>query len=60
MLALPQLGDGRPSNLVGAASSIFVPGTFITPHSAKYLHNGDILVVEGIPSGQVALLRNPA
>jgi hypothetical protein len=56
-----QLGDGAtngtPSTLRGAPRSQFIPGKFIHPHSAKFLHNGDILVVEWVPQGRVTLLR---
>lgn len=53
-----QLGDGYPSNLVDAPRDQFIPGKFIHPHSAKFLHNGDILVVEWVPIGRVTLLRH--
>ena len=57
-----QLGDGatasgEPSGLRGAPRSQFIPGKFIHPHSAKFLHNGDILVVEWVPIGRITLLR---
>jgi len=51
------LGDGRPSDLRGHPRSDFIPGKFIHPHSAKFLHNGDILVVEWVPIGRVTLLK---
>jgi len=51
------LGDGDPSGLRGHPRSEFIPGKFIHPHSAKFLHNGDILVVEWVPVGRVTLLR---
>lgn len=55
------LGDGavngNPSGLRGAPRAQFIPGKFIHPHSAKFLHNGDILVVEWVPIGRVTLLR---
>jgi hypothetical protein len=51
------LGDGDPSDLRGHPRSDFIPGKFIHPHGAKYLHNGDILVVEWVPIGRVTLLR---
>jgi hypothetical protein len=54
---LAHLGDGDPTNLRGAAREQFVPGKFIHPHSATWLHNGDILVVEWVPIGRVTLLR---
>jgi hypothetical protein len=34
-----------------------VGGKFVHPHSAKFLHNGDILVVEWLPIGRVTLLK---
>ena len=52
-----QIGDGFPSKLRGAPRDQFIPGKFIHPHSAKFLHNGDILVVEWVPIGRVTLLR---
>ena len=56
-----QLGDGavggQPSGLRGAPRADFIPGKFIHPHSAKFLHNGDILVVEWVPIGRITLLR---
>jgi hypothetical protein len=55
-----QLGDGASvPNLPGRGKprAEFVPGKFIHPHSAKFLKNGDILVVEWIPIGRVTLLR---
>ena len=55
------LGDGlvdsKPSALRPAPRSAFIPGQFITPHSAKFLDNGDILVVEWVPIGRITLLR---
>lgn len=53
-----QLGDGAGlPDLRGHPRSEFIPGKFIHPHAAKYLHNGDILVVEYVPIGRVTLLR---
>ena len=52
-----QLGDGNYSSLGGAPRSAFIPGKFIHPHAANFLHNGDILVVEWVPIGRVTLLR---
>lgn len=52
-----QLGDGDPSDLRGHPRSDFLPGRFIHPHAAKFLRNGDILVVEWVPIGRVTLLR---
>jgi hypothetical protein len=57
---ITMLGDGDPSNLRGAPRSQYIPGKFIHPHSAKYLHNGDILVVEWVPTGRVTLLKKTA
>ncbi|HEY3281231.1 MAG TPA: hypothetical protein VGN26_03080 [Armatimonadota bacterium] len=51
------LGDGDPSSLRDHPRSDFLPGKFVHPHSAKFLHNGDILVVEWVPIGRVTLLR---
>jgi hypothetical protein len=53
-----QLGDGDPSNLRSHPRQEFIPGKFIHPHAAKYLHNGDILVAEWVPIGRVTLLRH--
>lgn len=53
-----QLGDGRGMpEMRGHPRSDFPPGKFIHPHSAKFLSNGDILVVEWVPIGRVTLLR---
>ncbi len=52
-----QIGDGSPSDLRGKPRSQYLPGKFIHPHSAKFLNNGDILVVEWVPTGRVTLLR---
>lgn len=54
---LAHLGDGDPTNLRGAPRDQFIPGKFIHPHSATWLHNGDILVVEWVPIGRVTLLK---
>ena len=51
------LGDGYPSSLRGAPRSAFLPGKFIHPHAANFLHNGDILVAEWVPIGRITLLR---
>lgn len=51
------LGDGHPSALRGQPREKFVPGTFIHPHTAIFLKNGDILVAEWVPIGRVTLLR---
>jgi len=51
------LGDGNPSSLRGAPRSAFIPGRFIHPHAANFLHNGDILVAEWVPIGRITLLR---
>lgn len=52
-----QLGDGYPSDLRDAPRSAFLPGKFIHPHAANFLHNGDILVAEWVPIGRITLLR---
>lgn len=52
-----QLGDGNPSALRDAPRSAFIPGKFIHPHAANFLHNGDILVAEWVPIGRITLLR---
>jgi hypothetical protein len=55
-----QLGDGATvDNLPGrgADRSAWIPGKFVHPHSAKFLANGDILVVEWLPTGRVTLLK---
>ncbi len=49
--------DGTPSNLDGVPRDKFLPGKFIHPHDAAFLHNGDILVAEWVPIGRVTLLR---
>ena len=59
------LGDGadatgKPSQLRGAPREAFIPGKFNTPHGAKFLQNGDILVVEWVPIGRITLLRKVA
>ena len=51
------LGDGYPSNLRDAPRSAFLPGKFIHPHAANFLHNGDILIAEWVPIGRITLLR---
>ncbi|MEO7717128.1 MAG: peptidase [Capsulimonas sp.] len=57
---ITHLGDGYPSNLRDAPRSAFIPGKFIHPHTAIYLHNGDILVAEWVPIGRITLLRKLA
>jgi len=55
-----QLCDGATvTNLPGRGRprAEFVPGKFVHPHSAKFLRNGDILVVEWLPIGRVTLLK---
>lgn len=52
-----QLGDGDPTALRSHPREDFLPGKFIHPHGAKFLHNGDILVVEWVPIGRVTLLK---
>lgn len=55
---ITHLGDGASlPDLRNRPRAEFVPGKFIHPHAAKYLHNGDILVVEYIPTGRITLLR---
>lgn len=51
------LGDGHPSNLRGRPRADFLPGKFIHPHTAIFLHSGDILVAEWVPIGRITLLR---
>jgi hypothetical protein len=50
------LGDGNPTNLRGAARKDFIPGKFVHPHSATFLSDGSILVVEWVPIGRVTRL----
>lgn len=52
-----QLCDGNPSDLRDAPREKFIPGKFIHPHSAIWLHNGDILVAEWVPIGRITLLK---
>lgn len=53
-----QLGDGaNVADLRGHPRADFIPGKFIHPHDAMYLHNGDILVAEWIPIGRMTLLK---
>ena len=54
---ITQLGDGNPSSLRDSPRSAFIPGKFIHPHAANFLHNGDILVAEWVPIGRITLLR---
>ncbi|GAB4466283.1 MAG: peptidylglycine monooxygenase-like protein [Armatimonadaceae bacterium] len=51
------LGDGKPTALRGKPRSEFLPGKFIHPHSAKFLQDGSILVVEWVPIGRVTRLE---
>jgi hypothetical protein len=55
-----QLGDGYPSTLRDSPREGFLPGKFIHPHDAMFLHNGDILVAEWVPIGRITLLRKGA
>ncbi len=50
------LCDGDPTNLRGAAREAFIPGKFVHPHSATFLADGSILVVEWVPNGRVTRL----
>jgi len=50
------LGDGHPTSLRGAARKDFIPGKFVHPHSATFLSDGSILVVEWVPIGRVTRL----
>ncbi len=53
-----QLGDGaNVMDLRGHPRTDFIPGKFIHPHDAMYLHNGNILVAEWIPIGRITLLK---
>lgn len=57
---ITHLGDGTTvANLPGRGRprTEFVAGKFVHPHSAKFLSNGDILVVEWLPIGRVTLLK---
>ena len=54
--AVAVLGDGHPTNLRGAARKDFIPGKFVHPHSATFLADGSILVVEWVPIGRVTRL----
>jgi DNA-binding beta-propeller fold protein YncE len=49
--------DGHQKDLRGAPRDQFIPGKFIHPHDAVFLHNGDILVSEWVPIGRVTLLK---
>lgn len=51
------LGDGQPSALRDAPRDKFIPGKFVHPHSARWINERDILVVEWVPIGRVTLLR---
>jgi DNA-binding beta-propeller fold protein YncE len=44
----------------GKVRSEFLPGKFVHPHNARFLKNGDILVVEWLPVGRVTLLKKLA
>jgi len=55
-----QLGDGDPTSLRGAARKDFIPGRFVHPHSATFLADGSILVVEWVPIGRVTRLEKIA
>jgi len=50
-------GDQDHMNMRGAKREQFVPGQFVTPHDAIFLHNGDILIAEWIPIGRITLLK---
>jgi hypothetical protein len=55
---ISMLGDGaKDIDLRGHPRSEFIPGHFIHPHGAKFLHNGDIVVAEYIPIGRMTLLK---
>ena len=54
--AVATLCDGDPTNLRGAARKDFIPGKFVHPHSATFLADGSILVVEWVPIGRVTRL----
>lgn len=54
---MAQLGDGDPSALRDKPRADFIPGKFVHPHSAKFLQDGSILVVEWVPIGRVTLLK---
>jgi hypothetical protein len=54
--SLAILGDGHPTNLRGVARKDFIPGKFVHPHSATFLADGSILVVEWVPIGRVTRL----
>jgi len=51
------LGDGHPSPLRDRQRAEFISGRFIHPHTAIFLHTGDILVAEWVPIGRITLLR---
>jgi hypothetical protein len=51
------LGHGHPSQLRGAPREQFIAQKFIHPHTAIFLHTGDILVAEWVPIGRITLLR---
>jgi hypothetical protein len=54
--AVATLCDGNPTNLRGAARKDFIPGKFVHPHSATFLADGSIVVVEWVPIGRVTRL----
>lgn len=51
------LCDGGSQGLRGEAREKFIPGKFITPHSAIWDHAGNIFVVEWVEVGRVTKLR---
>ncbi len=54
---IAHLGDGHPSELRDQQREEFISGRFIHPHTAIFLHTGDILVAEWVPIGRITLLR---
>jgi hypothetical protein len=54
---ITQLGDGGGQGLRDKAREQFIPGKFITPHSAIFDHAGNIFVVEWVEVGRVTKLR---
>lgn len=62
LAVIAQLGDGRAANgPVGSRRwrprAEFEPGKFITPHSAIFLHDGDLLVAEWLVHGRITRLH---
>ena len=51
------MADGKEPGLRGQPREAFIPGRFIHPHDAIFLHNGDIVVAEWVPIGRVTRLR---